>query len=425
MSKDISIHSWPCSYYVSNGKRWVCGTLSLTPKSIRFTSSKDGENLASFRLFRISEIKKESSSFIFSSLTITESNVKHWFSSLQPSRAVVFNVLEHFWREQLLGSGAAAAVGVEASESQTSKGKELIGLVSGSKKRLEDTGKVLHHQGEQFDNIMVGLNKIESDSYVADKLLSELESPPWWPFGKLPWRSQQEAKIQQVASACASASAKKGPGKEGVITKVPVIFSKGEDSNLKPGKLTVLVSALEISDSSSQHVHRYQREEVDDIRVHTPFELSIRQRFIGKPDIRYRLMSAKMPEVLSILEMQYEKKIEFMPDYSAFKSTREQSPSDLETSLWNTASGFIDCIRLSEAQPGEQQAQLQVQVLQPPVSDSEAQELKQMVMQLKSLALEAEAELERQDEALDIITSSVDHATTHIDKHTRRMRKLL
>lgn len=421
MSKDISIHSWPCSYYVSNEKRWVCGTLSLTPKSLRFTSSKDGENLASFRLFRISEIKKESSSFIFSSLTITEGNVKHWFSSLQPSRAVVFNVLEHFWREQLLGSGAAA--GVEASESQTSKGKELIRLVSGSQKRLEDTGKVLHHQGEQFDNIMVGLNKIESDSDVADKLLSELESPPWWPFGKLPWRSQQEAKIQHEASASASASAAKGPGKEGVITKVPVIFSKGEDLNLKPGKLTVLVSALEISDSSSQHVHRYQREEVDDIRVHTPFELSIRQRFIGKPDISYRLMSAKMPEVLSILEMQYKKKIEFMPDYSAFKSNPEQSPSTPETSIWNSASGFIDCIRLSEAQSGEQQAQLQV--LQPPVSDSEAQELKQMVMKLKNLALEAETELERQDEALDIITSSVDRATTHIDKHTRRMRKLL
>ncbi|MBN3282388.1 SNP47 protein, partial [Polyodon spathula] len=421
MSKDISIHSWPCSYYVSNGKGWVCGTLSLTPTSLRFTSSKDGENLASFRLFRISEIKKESSSFIFSSLTVTEGNVKHWFSSLQPSRAVVFNVLEHFWREQLLGSGAAA--GVETSESQTSKGKELIRLVSGSQKRLEDTGKVLHHQGEQFDNIVVGLNKIKSDSDVADKLLSELESPSWWPFGKLPWRSQQEVKIQHEASA--SASAKKGPGKEGVITEVPVIFSKGEDSNLKPGKLTVLVSALEISDSSSQHVHRYQRVEVDDIRVLTPFELSIRQRFIGKPDISYRLMSAKMPEVLFILEMQYKKKIKFMPDYSAFKSTPEQSPSDPETSIWNSASGFIDCIRLSEAQPGEQQAQLQVQVLQPPVSDSEAQELKQMVMKLKNLALEAETELERQDEALDIITSSVEHATTQIDKHTRRMRKLL
>lgn len=166
------------------------------------------------------------------------------------------------------------------------------------------------------------------------RLLSELESPPWWPFGKLPWRSQQEAKIQHEASACASPQ--KGPGKEGVITKVPVIFSKGEDSDLKPGKLTVLVSALEISDSSSQHVHRYQREEVDDIRVHTPFELSIRQRFIGKPDIRYKLMSAKMPEVLSILEMQYKKKIEFMPDYSAFKSNPEQSPSTPETSIWNS-----------------------------------------------------------------------------------------
>lgn len=51
--------------------------------------------------------------------------------------------------------------------------------------------------------------------------------------------------------------------------------------------------------------------------------------------------------------------------------------------------------------------------------------LSQMLMQLKNLALEAETELERQDEALDILTSSTDRATMHIDKHTCRMKRLL
>lgn len=49
----------------------------------------------------------------------------------------------------------------------------------------------------------------------------------------------------------------------------------------------------------------------------------------------------------------------------------------------------------------------------------------QMLMQLKNLALEAETELERQDEALDVLTSSTDRATMHIDKHTCRMKRLL
>lgn len=49
----------------------------------------------------------------------------------------------------------------------------------------------------------------------------------------------------------------------------------------------------------------------------------------------------------------------------------------------------------------------------------------QMLMQLKNLALEAETELERQDEVLDVLTSSTDRATMSIDKHTCRMRRLL
>ena len=48
-----------------------------------------------------------------------------------------------------------------------------------------------------------------------------------------------------------------------------------------------------------------------------------------------------------------------------------------------------------------------------------------MLMQLKNLALEAETELERQDEVLDVLTSSTDRATMHIEKHTCRMKRLL
>lgn len=80
---------------------------------------------------------------------------------------VVYNVLEHFWRERLL-SPSSEARGA-SKESQPSKGRELISLVAGAQRRLEDTGRVLSHQGEQFDNMMQGLEKIDSDLGVADK----------------------------------------------------------------------------------------------------------------------------------------------------------------------------------------------------------------------------------------------------------------
>lgn len=51
--------------------------------------------------------------------------------------------------------------------------------------------------------------------------------------------------------------------------------------------------------------------------------------------------------------------------------------------------------------------------------------LPQILSKLKGLALDTEAELERQDEALDGITVAVDQATLTVDKHNRRMRKLL
>ncbi|TMS10294.1 Synaptosomal-associated protein 47 [Larimichthys crocea] len=426
MSRDVPIHSWPGSYYINSEKRWENGTLSLTRTMVRFVSNQSKESLASFRLTRIVEIKMESSSFIFSTLTVLEEgNVKHWFGSLKPNRVVVYNVLEHFWRERLLSPSSEAARG---AESQHSKGRELINLVAGAQRRLEDTGRVLSHQGEQFDDMMQGLEKIDSDLGVADKLLSELESPSWWPFGKLPWKIQQEAKAEDAARAAiaAAAAAGRGSSRNKVISSIPAVVTKGGDSDLKPGCLLVMVSSLEVRDTNCQLLHHFERNEIDEIRVHSPYEITVRQRFIGKPDICYRLLSAKMPEALSVLEMQYKKKVEFTSEYTAFRATPVSSPCDTEGANWNEGlQQRCQDTELPLEVPAGDLSQLQVHVLQPSVSQAEAQELKQMLMQLKNLALEAETELERQDEVLDVLTSSTDRATMHIDKHTCRMKRLL
>ncbi|KAB0385515.1 hypothetical protein FD755_000471, partial [Muntiacus reevesi] len=161
MSRDICVQTWPCSYYLELEKRWVPGRLSLTSLSLKFMTDKTREILVSFPLSSIIEIKKEASHFIFSSITILErDHNKHWFSSLQPSRNAVFSIIEHFWRELLLSPSGAAA---EASSSSVTKGKELTYLMACTQKRLEDTARVLHHQGEQLDSISRGLDKMESD----------------------------------------------------------------------------------------------------------------------------------------------------------------------------------------------------------------------------------------------------------------------
>ncbi|XP_075348324.1 synaptosomal-associated protein 47 isoform X3 [Mycteria americana] len=371
MNEDIRIHSWPCSYYLDTSKQWVSGRLSLTTVAIKFAADKTGELLVNFHLSSISEIKKESSNLIFSSLTILEKNTKHWFSSLQPNRNVVFNILEHFWREQLLSRQGA---GAEAAALQSTKGKELTGLLTGSQKRLEDTAKVLHYQGEQFDNIMRGLNKIEGDMDVADRLLTELESPSWWPFSSKLWKVPLETKPKETATVSDSKN------QEGIIIRIPVIITHRTDSNVKPGKLTLFASGLEISDCNSQVIHRFESKDVDDIRVHTPYEISVRQRFIGKPDTSYRLLSAKMPEAIPILEMQFSKKMQFLEDALGFVGARKSPQVDLGTSIWQAATGLLGGVVQPsspvEGREGTDNEQVQLQK-QEKISQEEAKELKQ------------------------------------------------
>ncbi|XP_061694880.1 synaptosomal-associated protein 47 isoform X2 [Syngnathoides biaculeatus] len=420
MSRDAPIHSWPGSYYLTSVKRWENGTLSLSRTAARFVSSQTKETLADFRLSRITEIKMESSSFIFSTLTVLEEgNVKHWFGSLKPNRVVVYNVMEHFWRERLLSPTDSEARGV-APGGEPSKGRELINLVAGAQRRLEDTGRVLSHQGEQFDSMMQGLEKMDSDLGVADKLLSELESPPWWPFSKLPWKIQQKAKAEDAARAAASRTSARNK----VIVSIPAVVSKDGDGDLQPGCLLVFPSSLEVRDAACRLLRRFERADVDEIRVHSPYEVTVGRRFIGRPDVRCRLLSAKMPEALAVLEMQYKKKMEFAAEYASFRGTPPSSPCDAAILHDGLLHGCQETEVPMEVPAGEL-SQLQVHVLRPAVSQTEARELKQMLLQLKGLALEAEAELERQDEALDVLTGSADQASMTIGKHTCRMKKLL
>ncbi|XP_077618266.1 synaptosomal-associated protein 47 isoform X2 [Crocuta crocuta] len=377
MSREVCVHTWPCSYYLELDKRWVPGKLSLTSRSLKFMADEAQETLVSFPLSGITAIKKEASHFVFSSITVLEKDShKHWFSSLLPSRNAAFSVIEHFWRELLLSQPEAPL--------PATKGKELTGLMVCSQKRLEDTARILHHQGEQLDSISRGLDKMESDLDVADRLLTELESPSWWPFSSKLWKMPSETKPKEGASM----SSPKALGKEGVVVRIPAVVSQRTASHVKPGSLTVLVSGLEIHDSSSMLMHR-------------------------------------MPEAIPVLEVQFSKKMEVLGDAPTPGSTRTSSAAERGSSVWHAASGLMDRATHREPCPGSQEVQpFQVQARQPFISEGDAQELRQILRKLKGLALDTEAELERQDEALDDITAAVDRTTLTIDKHNRRAKKL-
>ncbi|CAJ0923013.1 unnamed protein product [Ranitomeya imitator] len=313
MSNDPAVRSWSCSYYLASKKGWRPGRLSLTATHLRLRLDGAEHCALSLPLSCISEMKKESSSYIFSAITVlARGGDKHWFSSLAPSRNAVFTVLEHFWREQLLSPRG------EQGTPNNSRGAELIAIMSGSQRLLEDTTRVLHHQGEQLGNIMSGLSKIEGDMATADRMLSVLESPSWWPFSRNPWR--------RTTSKEAAASAQ-SRGKEGVIAVIPAVFCRHPpDVTLRPGHLTLLLSAMEICDCDLRPVQRYERQDVDDIRVVSGHEMRVRQRFIGRPDVTCSVLSARLPDVLPLLELQYKSKVEVLEEAAVVRDKGRASP---------------------------------------------------------------------------------------------------
>ncbi|XP_030895261.1 synaptosomal-associated protein 47 [Leptonychotes weddellii] len=173
------------------------------------------------------------------------------------------------------------------------------------------------------------------------RLLTELESPSWWPFSSKLWKMPAETKPKGGTSTASP----KALGKEGVVVRIPAVISQGTASHVKAGSLTILVSGLEIRDSSSLLMHRFEREDIDDIKVHTPYEISVRQRFIGKPDIAYRLISAKMPEAVPILEVQFSKKMELLEGGLTPGSASVSSPAEKGCSVWQAGK----CVSVSRA----------------------------------------------------------------------------
>ncbi|KAM5299627.1 synaptosomal-associated protein 47 [Ctenodactylus gundi] len=375
MSSHVCVHSWSCSYYLDAEKRWVPGRLSLTPCSLRFTADGPGDVLVGLPLSSIVAIRKEASRVFFSAITILEQgHLKHWFGSLQPSRNAVFSIIEHFWRELLLSQQGTAEMAVSLPRT---RGQELAGLMASSQQRLEDTAKVLHHQGEQLDGVMQGLQKMESDLDVANRLLTELESPSWWPFSSRLWKTPAEAKPRADATGAGG----KPFGKDGVVTTVPAVISQRTEAHAQPGRLSILPSGLEIQDSGASLLHRFEREDIDDITVHSPYEVSIRQRFIGKPDVAYRVISAKMPAVLPILEAQFGRKMGLPEDTAGLSSTAACPPAHRGSLARRAAPGLLALAG------GQEAGQLQLQKSQPLLSKVEAQELAQSPRSLTCLVL--------------------------------------
>ena len=98
------IFGWKCSYYKNEKRRWAYGKLDLHINGISFLEdSTSVKKKVTVNFSSINEVKKTTSSFIYSCVFIRTDIEKLWFSSFL-NRDNVFNTIEHFWKEQLYTS---------------------------------------------------------------------------------------------------------------------------------------------------------------------------------------------------------------------------------------------------------------------------------------------------------------------------------
>ncbi|XP_057292512.1 uncharacterized protein LOC130621215 [Hydractinia symbiolongicarpus] len=100
-----SIYTWPCCHYLNDKRIWLYGQLKLFASGLLFI--EDTKNVISeepkklhVSFLHIVEIKKSRSTLLYGCIVVKINEENLWFSSFQ-QRENVFNILEHFWKEQL------------------------------------------------------------------------------------------------------------------------------------------------------------------------------------------------------------------------------------------------------------------------------------------------------------------------------------
>ena len=269
----LAIRSWKVQYYKNLRKRWIYGQLCINPRFIVFnesdhgSSSSDSQTIQStlddsavliIKYEQITDVKKTTTSFVYSALTITVGGSEsHWFSAL-PSRESAFNTIQHFWRERLIPTVPKTVVD---PRNQTRIGQELLGIAQNSSVTLKETGTLLYHQGEQLDHATSVMYDLHNDLDVAENLLTGLES---W-VGK--WSTSSSAGEVEPFEVAG--------GNIPVVIEVPMVYQRlGAGAHKQyQGRLRISPEGATIQDSVWNVVHHFNPRDISCIKVPTPWEM--------------------------------------------------------------------------------------------------------------------------------------------------------
>ena len=303
---DIVICEWTASLYEEKKRKWLYGSLCLKASEVVFVDGSTDASIKKDCIISFSDIisvHKATTGLVFGAVfLLMKNNQKVWFSSLS-DREGVYRALKHF-----LGQGQVKDISGQpkiSSKGRTETGTKLLGIVTDSKRTLNKAAVQLEAQGHQIDNAISTMADLHSDLDIVENLVDDLQS---W-VGR--WRMPDQYETIDPIFINKSEIPE--------VFEYEVLYSKLEAGSVNTkslGDLRISKGGLTILTIKKATEHHYNWADVSQLRVITPWEMVVIQNKIGKPDLKYSLISANMVAILKLLDKcaKYKLKYDTPPD---------------------------------------------------------------------------------------------------------------
>lgn len=177
--------------------------------------------------------------------------------------------------------------------------QELLQIAYETQDVLVDAAKTLHRQGKQLSHTSQMMDSLHNDITVAERITGDIES---WAGA---WRVKGAFQNPHILS-------KRGESPlDYQSIEYPVLYAKLSQESHTPGELVFRNEHLEILNEQSEIVHSILVKQIFEVTVHSPWDVTIKKRNLGKPDVKIHIASVRMPVLLKTLERTCQCQFEF------------------------------------------------------------------------------------------------------------------
>ena len=168
---------------------------------------------------------------------------------------------------------------------------DLLRLVYDTQSTLMGAAHALHSQGQQLSNASRMMNNLNVDLAVADRITKDLDSY----FGA--WRCKK-----QFVAPKSKIEERHGSPLDKDRIEYKVLIGKFVQNTHTDGYLIIGKNAVELLDEKSNILYTFKAGQISNLNVHSPWDMTLIQSYIGRPDVKVHLISTQMPVILRLLE---------------------------------------------------------------------------------------------------------------------------